>query len=138
MKVCAPVLILFIAFSGMLTAQVVPMASHATSAPLPSHASAMPAASMGTSAGSALTPMTQAQMASKVAIRVNGTELSELDVRREMVTIFPYAVQHNGFPKDAEPQIRKGAVEMIVFEELLYQEAKHSNLTVSPDRLGKG
>ena len=79
--------------------------------------------------------MTQEEMASKIAIRVNGSELSELDVRREMVTIFPYAMQHNGFPKDVEPEIRKGAVEMIIFEELLYQDAKRRNLTISSEKL---
>ena len=84
-----------------------------------------------------LQPMTQEQMASKAAIRINGSELSELEVRREMVTIFPYALQHNGFPKDIEPQIRKGAVEMIIFEELLYQEAKRRNISIPPEKLAK-
>ncbi len=137
MKLCALVLTTTTILSGMLMAQVAPVASHAPNASVASHASMIPTASTGPSAGAALTPMTQAQMASKAAIRVNGAEVSELDVRREMVTIFPYAVQHNGFPKDAEPQIRKGAVEMIVFEELLYQDAKRRNLTVSPDKLAK-
>jgi peptidyl-prolyl cis-trans isomerase SurA len=102
-----------------------------------SHAAttAAPKGTSGTSANGNLQPMTQEQMASKVAIRVNGAELSELDVRREMVTIFPYAMQHNGFPKDVEPQIRKGAVEMIIFEELLYQDAKQRNITISSEKL---
>lgn len=82
-------------------------------------------------------PMTQEQMASTVAIRVNGTALSELDVRRQMVNIFPYAMQHNGFPKDMEPQIRRGAVEMVIFEELLYQEAKRTKVQVAADKLAK-
>jgi peptidyl-prolyl cis-trans isomerase SurA len=93
---------------------------------------------MNAGSNGGLIPMTQEQMASKVAIRVNGAEISEVDVRREMVTIFPYAVQHNGFPKDVEPQIRKGAVEMIIFEELLYQDARRRNLTVSPEKLAQG
>src|SRR5512137_383652 len=59
----------------------------------------------------------------KPAVRVNGAILTEADVVREMYTIFPYASQHGGFPKALEADIRKGAIEMIVFEELLYQEA---------------
>jgi peptidyl-prolyl cis-trans isomerase SurA len=119
--------VIAIALSASMMAQMpsAPMAS--------SHSSMAPS----TSSTGGLLPMTQDQMASKVAIRINGSELSELDVRREMVTIFPYAMQHNGFPKDIEPQIRKGAVEMIIFEELLYQEAKRLNISVSPDKLAK-
>lgn len=80
-------------------------------------------------------PITQPRAgSSKPAIRVNGAVLTETDVLREMYSIFPYARQHNGFPKDLEPEIRKGAVDMIVFEELLYQEAKRLNLAVAPER----
>jgi peptidyl-prolyl cis-trans isomerase SurA len=75
-------------------------------------------------------------LALKPAARVNGTVLSELELRREMFTIFPYAAQHNNtFPKDMEPEIRKGALEMIIFEELLYQEAKRLNVPVAPEKL---
>ncbi len=71
----------------------------------------------------------------KPVVRVNGTALTDRDLLREMYTIFPYGRQHNGFPKGMEPQIRKGALDMIVFEELVYQEAKRRNLTISPARL---
>jgi len=40
---------------------------------------------------------------------------------REEYAIFPYARQHNGIPKDLEPQIRDGAMKMIIFEELVYR-----------------
>jgi parvulin-like peptidyl-prolyl isomerase len=74
--------------------------------------------------------------ASKPAARVNGAVLTELEVRREMFTIFPYAQQHNNtFPEELEPQIRKGALDMIIFEELLYQEAKRLNVAVAPEKL---
>lgn len=73
----------------------------------------------------------------KPAVRVNGTVLTEIDVRREMYAIFPYARQHNGFPKGMESEIRNGAIQMIVFEELLYQEAKRRGLAISPERLTK-
>jgi hypothetical protein len=63
--------------------------------------------------------------------RVNGAVLTDRDLRREMLAIFPYAAQHGGdFPKAMEPNIRKGALQMIVFEELLYQEALRRKLTV--------
>jgi hypothetical protein len=75
--------------------------------------------------------------AKRPAVRVNGTVLTEADVIREMYTIFPYAGQHGGFPKAMEPEIRKGAVEMLVFEELLYQEATRLKIAIPPRQLSK-
>src|SRR5579871_6196858 len=63
----------------------------------------------------------------KPVARVNGTVLVERDLEREMFAIFPYARQHSGFPKQLEPEIRRGALQMIIFEELVYQEAKRQN-----------
>jgi parvulin-like peptidyl-prolyl isomerase len=73
----------------------------------------------------------------KPAVRVNGAVLTEADVIREMYTIFPYAQQHNGFPKALEADIRQGALEMIIFEELIYQEAKRMKIPIAPERLRK-
>jgi hypothetical protein len=68
--------------------------------------------------------------------RVNGAVLTDHDLLREMYTIFPYAKQHNGgFPKEMEADIRRGALQMIEFEELVYQEATRRHLTISPQRL---
>ena len=68
--------------------------------------------------------------------RVNGTVLTDRDLLREMFAIFPYARQHNGgFPKAMEADIRKGALQMIVFEELVFQEAKRRGMTVTPAQL---
>jgi peptidyl-prolyl cis-trans isomerase SurA len=97
----------------------------------------MPLASShgSTTAKSVSTAQPQA-LSAKPAARVNGTILSELELRREMYTIFPYAQQHNGtFPKELEPEIRKGALDMIIFEELLYQEAKRLNLAITPEKM---
>jgi len=70
--------------------------------------------------------------------RVNGTVLTELDLLREMYAIFPYAKQHNGgFPKVMEADIRRGALKMIEFEELVYQEALRRKMTIAPERLAK-
>ena len=70
-------------------------------------------------------------------VRINGTELTDRDLLREMLIIFPYARQHNGFPKAEEPKIRMGALKMIEFEELVYQEAERRGLTVPPATLQK-
>ncbi len=66
----------------------------------------------------------------KPVARVNGSVLTDADLVREEYTIFPYARQHNGIPKELEPQIREGALKMIVFEELVYQEAERRKMTV--------
>ncbi len=73
----------------------------------------------------------------KPAVRVNGAVLTEADVVRQMYTIFPYASQHGGFPKPLEADIRKGAIEMLVFEELLYQEARRMKIPIAPEQLSK-
>lgn len=76
-----------------------------------------------------------ATQAAKPVVRVNGAVLTDSDLVREEYAIFPYARQHNGIPKDLEPQIRDGAMKMMVFEELVYQEALRRKMTVSPAKL---
>jgi hypothetical protein len=70
-------------------------------------------------------------------VRVNGAVLTDRDLLREMLTIFPYARLHNGFPKAMEADIRAGAMKMMIFEELVYQEAKHRNMTIPPAQLAR-
>ena len=77
------------------------------------------------------------QVSNKPVVRVNTTVLTDRDLLREMYTIFPYARQHNGFPKALEPEIRRGALEMIIFDELVYQEAKRRQLKITPARLAR-
>jgi len=77
------------------------------------------------------------QVSDKPVVRVNGAVLTDRDLLREMFTIFPYARQHNGFPRAQEPAIREGALEMIIFEELVYQEAEQRKITISADRLNQ-
>jgi parvulin-like peptidyl-prolyl isomerase len=78
------------------------------------------------------------KLAGKAVARVNGAVLTDRDLTREMFAIFPYARQHSGgFPKTLEPEIRQGAMKMIIFEELVYQEAQRRNLTVTPTRLAR-
>lgn len=84
------------------------------------------------------TANTQMPSLSKPVVRVNGAVLTDRDLLREMYLIFPYARQHNGgFPKEMEPGIRKGALQMIIFEELVYQEAQRRHMTVAGPKLQK-
>jgi parvulin-like peptidyl-prolyl isomerase len=77
-----------------------------------------------------------AQPTGKPVARVNGVVLTDKDLLREEYAIFPYAKQHGGdIPKDMAPDIRKGALQMIIFEELVYQEAQKRKMTVPPERL---
>lgn len=72
----------------------------------------------------------------KAVARINGTVLTDRDLLREMNVIFPYAQQHGGkFPQAMEADIRRGALDMMEFEELVYQEAVRRHLIVSPARL---
>jgi parvulin-like peptidyl-prolyl isomerase len=76
------------------------------------------------------------QPAGKPVARVNGAVLTDRDLQREEYAIFPYARQHNGsIPKEMESGIRNGAMQMIIFEELVYQEALRRKMTVPAVKL---
>ncbi len=111
--------------SGFLTtalaAAAAQMASHAPSA-------------IASTASAQTSPL---QVSDKPVARVNGAVLTDRDLLREMYTIFPYAQQHNGFPKAQEAQIRQGALEMIIFEELVYQEAVRRKLAIPAEKLNR-
>jgi len=77
------------------------------------------------------------QPSDKPVARVNGAVLTDRDLLREMYAIFPYAQQHNGFPKAQEASIRQGALEMIIFEELVYQEAQRRELAIPAEQLSR-
>ncbi len=108
---------LVLAFS--CNAQIV--ASHA-----PTGLNAPPAAATATT-----TPVT----AGTPVARVNGAVLTDRDLMREIQAIFPYAKMHNGIPKGMEPEMRKGALDMMIFEELVYQEALRRKMTIPPERM---
>jgi peptidyl-prolyl cis-trans isomerase C len=108
------------------------LAAGAASAQIASHAPALkpaPAPAVSDVAPLVATPNPVAH--------VNGTVLTEADLVREEYAIFPYARQHNGLPKELEPEIRQGAMRMMIFEELVYQEALRRKMTVSPARMQK-
>ena len=75
------------------------------------------------------------QVTGKAVVKVNGAELTDRDLLREMFALFPYAKLHGGFPKKQEPEIRQGALQMIIFEELVYQEAVRRKMTIAPARI---
>ena len=102
-------------------------------------APAQVASHTSTPQGKATPPqVTTMQVTGKPVAKVNGVVLTDKDLLREMFTIFPYARQHNGFPKAEEASIRQGALQMIIFEELVYQEAQRRKMTVSPEKLNQG
>jgi len=82
-------------------------------------------------------PQPSPEVSDRPVARVNGAVLTDRDLLREMYAIFPYARQHNGFPKPQEAAIRQGALEMIIFEELVYQEALRRKLTIPPEQLNR-
>lgn len=75
------------------------------------------------------------QVTGRPVARVNNAVLTDRDLLREMLTLFPYARLHGGFPKAQEADIRRGAMQMIIFEELVYQEARRRGMTIAPARL---
>ncbi len=115
LSICAMILLALSSVSGQL------VSSHTPTAVRP-----QPAAQVGS-----------LQVTGKTVVRVNGTALTDRDLLREMFALFPYAKLHNGFPKEQEPEIRRGAMEMIVFEELVYQDALRHKATIAPERLNR-
>ncbi|SRR5579864_541553 len=117
--------------SACILGAIVAAVPFAAQAQVAAHA---PSGVMSTTAAASASPL---QVSGKPVARVNGAVLTDRDLLREMFEIFPYAKQHNGFPAAQEPAIREGALEMIVFEELVYQEALQRKLSISPTRLNR-
>jgi peptidyl-prolyl cis-trans isomerase SurA len=109
------------------------MTISAASAQVASHAPTLKAEGSGLPAAQ----MEKAVVNDKPVVRVNKAVLTNRDLVREMYAIFPYGKEHAGFPKTMEPEIRNGALEMIIFEELVYQEALRRNTVVSPARMNQ-
>ncbi|MBZ5573039.1 MAG: peptidylprolyl isomerase [Acidobacteriia bacterium] len=80
---------------------------------------------------------TRPEVGDKPVARVNGAVLTDRDLLREMYAIFPYGRQHNGFPKGMEAGIRQGALQMIIFEELVYQEAVRRRMEIPAERISR-
>jgi len=128
MKYQLPICALLLMAFSIASAQV---ASHAPTAVAKTTAPTAPASQFSAPLASA------PQVSDKPVARVNGAVLTDRDLLREMYAIFPYARQHNGFPKAQEAAIRQGALEMIIFEELVYQEAVRRKLTIPAEKLNR-
>lgn len=115
--------------AASLSAQAQLVASHSSTSTSPTPASASVPAPAAASAPSSL------QVTGKPVVKVNDAVLTDRDLLREMFALFPYARLHNGFPKMQEPEIRRGAMQMIIFEELVYQEALKRKMTIAPERI---
>jgi parvulin-like peptidyl-prolyl isomerase len=112
----------------VITAVLLAMSASLATAQLASHASTI----TGPTRLMESTPVTATD---KPVAKVNGIVLTDRDLLREMYSIFPYAQQHSGFPKGMESEIRQGALQMIVFEELVYQEAVRRKMTIPTEQI---
>ncbi len=117
-----------------LSLLALPLLAFAAGAQVASHAPTVFAPAPAQAAKPAAQMVTLAPVGKPVA-RVNGAVLTDSDLVREEYAIFPYARQHNGLPKDLAPQIRAGAMNMLIFEELAYQEAMRLKMTVPPAKM---
>lgn len=64
--------------------------------------------------------------------RVNGAGLSQRDLQHEMQSLFPYSEVHKGrVPGQYSAEVRQKALQQIIFDELVHQEALRRKLTVS-------
>ena len=116
--------------SQIITAALVTIAVTLSGAQVASHAPSL-------GAPVRLMESTPPAVGDKPVARVNGAVLTDRDLLREMYAIFPYARQHNGFPKGMEAGIREGAMQMIIFEELVYQEAERRKMAIPAERINR-
>jgi peptidyl-prolyl cis-trans isomerase SurA len=121
-------------YESMIGGALLVSALCASAQVMASHAPALNASAAAPAASVQVLPPSSG----KPVAKVNGAVLTDRDLVREEQMIFPYAGVHNGsVPKSMEPEIRKGALEMLIFEELLYQEALREKRTVSSERMQK-
>ena len=63
--------------------------------------------------------------------KVDGVGLSVRDLQREMQKLFPFAGVHGGrVPGEYAAEVRRRALDQIIFEELVHQEARRKKMTV--------
>jgi len=104
---------------SLLVILALTLAAKAQQGPVPSHATrataAMPA---------------KADLGRAVA-RVNGVTISERDAREQMQRLFPYYAIHGGkVPEKYQAEIRKRAIQELIGDELMFQEAKREKITL--------
>jgi hypothetical protein len=121
------------------TAALLCAALSAASAQVASHAPTAMHSMTGTTSAASKAEVSGAslQVSGKPVVRINGAVLTDRDLLREMYAIFPYARVHSGFPKSQEADIRRGALEMIEYEELVYQEAERRKMVIPVARINR-
>jgi len=71
-------------------------------------------------------------------VKVNNTTLTERDLREQMQRLFPYYSIHGGkIPDKYQAEIREKALDRIITDELIFQDAKRRGMKVSPDVMAK-
>ena len=71
-------------------------------------------------------------VAESIVARVNGAGLSQKDLQHEMRSLFPYSDVHKGrVPGQYSAEVRQKALQQIIFDELVHQEALRRKMTVS-------
>jgi peptidyl-prolyl cis-trans isomerase C len=74
----------------------------------------------------------------KPAVEVNGVALTEHDVLEHVQHLFPYYSIHGGkVPDKYQAEIRQKAIDQIISEELVFQEAKRRGMKVPPATMQK-
>ena len=130
----AALLILTALMAGSAGAQM--MASHApTSATTAAPAkSSFPEASKVVQSGADASSLI---VTGKPVVKVNGAELTGSGSAARDACAVPLCKAAWRFPKKQEAEIRQGALQMIIFEELVYQEALKRKMTVAQARLDR-
>ena len=73
-----------------------------------------------------------APVAESIVARVNGAGLSQRDLQHEMQSLFPYSDVHKGrVPGKYSAEVRQKALQQIIFDELVHQEALRRKMTIS-------
>ena len=72
------------------------------------------------------------EKADKVVVRVNGVPIMESEVERETTYLIPRTVMHREIRERTKEKLRRKAIERLIEDELIYQEAKA--LGIEPDR----
>jgi peptidyl-prolyl cis-trans isomerase C len=111
------VVVVTVILSGIGMAQE-PVASHAPTSSVISKASPAP---------------------STIVAKVNGVALTQAQLRAQEEAIFPYFKMHNGdIPASAKPEIHSQAMERLILDELIYQEAQRRHIAVPEAKYQKG
>lgn len=78
-------------------------------------------------------PQNSAASAADAVARVNGVPIPRAAFEQELRRVFPYFSMHgNAVPKEYEADVRRKALDNLINEELVYQEAVRRKLQITP------